>query len=490
MNSEVNRADLEVSCDLLVLGGGPGGYSAAFRGADLGLSTIIVERDSTLGGVCLNVGCIPSKALLHVAAVSDAAGELAESGVVFGAKTVDLDKLRAWKDSAVSKLTRGLQGLADGRKVRVVRGTGTFVSKNQLRVVAAHGETRLIRFAHAIIAAGSEAVDPYLVLGSAEGASLVGADPRIVDSTGALALPTLPKRMLVVGGGVIGLELATVYSALGAEVDIVEKGEQLMAGADRDFVRVWTRRNRRIRRILLSTVVSGMKKREHGLEISFRGQAQEPIEYDLILVATGRTPNGNRIGATEAGVRVGERGFIEVDSQMRTNVSHLFAVGDIVGAPMLAHKATHQGHVAAEAAAGLPSHFDARVIPDVAYTDPEIAWVGVTVEGAKQRAQRVRELVFPWQASGRAVASGREEGMTKLLIDEVSERVVGGGFVGTHAGDLIGELALAIEMGCHPADLAKTIHPHPTLCESTGLAAAIHEGACTELPLVSARVRK
>jgi len=336
----------------------------------------------------------------------------------------------------VSKLTRGLHGLADGRKVRVVRGQGKFVSDKTLRVTAESGESWLIHFAHAIIAAGSEAVAPHALLASAEGAELVSTDPRIVDSTGALALPTLPKRLLVVGGGVIGLELATVYAALGAEVDIVEKGVRLMAGADRDFVRIWQRKNERhLRRVMLNTVVSALKKRTHRLEVGFRGAFQEPAEYDLILVATGRTPNGHLIGANEAGVRVSERGFIEVDSQMRTNVAHIFAVGDIVGAPMLAHKATHQGHVAAEAAAGRPTHFDARVIPEVAYTDPEIAWVGVTVESARARGQRVRQAVFPWQASGRAVATSRAEGMTKLLIDEASERVVGGGVVGTHAGD-------------------------------------------------------
>jgi len=487
MNPEASLADRELTCDLLVVGGGPGGYSAAFRGADLGLSTMIVERGATLGGVCLNVGCIPSKALLHVASVSEAAGKLAEHGLMFTGKSVELDKLRAWKDATVSKLTRGLQSLANGRKVRVVRGSGKFVNDRSLQVTDGQGESKLIRFAHAIIAAGSEAVEPLALLGSAEGAESAFADPRIVDSTGALALPTLPKRMLVVGGGVIGLELATVYAALGAEVDIVEKADRLMAGADRDFVRVWTRSNqKRIRRILLGSVVSALKKTPRGLEVGFRGQVQEPTEYDLILVAAGRTPNGNLIGAAEAGVRVTERGFIEVDSQMRTNVPHIFAVGDIVGPPMLAHKATHQGHVAAEVAAGLTAHFDARVIPEVAYTDPEIAWVGVTVEGAKQRGQSVRELLFPWQASGRAVASGRDEGMTKLLIDEATERVVGGGIVGTHAGDLVGELALAIEMGCHATDLAKTIHPHPTLCESLGLAASIHDGACTELPKASA----
>ncbi len=347
------------------------------------------------------------------------------------------------------------------------------------------GETRTIRFASAIIATGSDAVDPYFLFegGWVEGAELVGRDPRIVGSTGALALPTLPKSMLVVGGGVIGLELATVYSALGAQVDIVEKRDRLLAGADRDFVQVWRRKNQqRVRRVLLNSELCGIRKVEQGLEITFRGEGHEPTVYDLILMAMGRTPNGNQIGASEAGIRLDDRGYIEVDLQMRTNVAHIFAVGDIVGTPMLAHKAAHQGHVAAEAAAGRPTHFDARVVPVVAYTDPEIAWVGVTVEGAMQSGQRVRQAVFPWQGSGRAVANGREEGMTKLLIDEATGRVVGGGIVGTQAGDLVGELALAIEMGCHPADLAKTIHPHPTLCESVGLAAAVYDGACTELP--------
>jgi len=473
------------TCDLLVLGGGPGGYSAAFRGADLGLSTIIVERDPTLGGVCLNVGCIPSKALLHVAAVSEAARELSSKGVTFGEPALDLDKLRTWKDSVVGQLTTGLERLAQQRNVREVRGSGSFVDERRLLVTSANGETELIHFASAIIAAGSKPVDPYLVLqsGQVEGAAISRLSPRIVDSTGALALPTLPKSMLVVGGGVIGLELATVYSALGAQVDIVEKGDRLLAGADRDLVEVWTRRNKgRFRQVLLNSVVSTIEEQPAGLEVTFGAAQREPTVYELILVAVGRTPNGHEIGAASAGIYVDERGYVGVDSQMRTNVAHIFAIGDIVRGPMLAHKAAHQGHVAAEAAAGRPAHFDASVIPEVAYTDPEIAWVGVTQEGAKQTGQRVRPAVFPWRASGRALVSGRAEGFTKLIVDEATGRIVGGGIVGTHAGDLVGEIGLAIEMGCHPEDVARTIHPHPTLCESVGLSAALLQGVCTDLP--------
>ena len=473
------------TCDLLVLGGGPGGYSAAFRGADLGLSTIIVERDATLGGVCLNVGCIPSKALLHVAAVSEAALELSSKGVTFGERALDLDKLRTWKESVVGKLQSGLERLAEQRKVREVRGCGSFVDERHLLVTGTNGETELIHFTSAIIAAGSKPVDPYLVLqsGQVDGAALSRQSPRIVDSTGALALPMLPKSMLVVGGGVIGLELATVYSALGAQVDIVEKGDRLLAGADRDLVEVWSRRNQgRFRQVLLNSVVSAIEEQPDGLEVTFAGAPREPTVYELILVAVGRTPNGHEIGAARAGIAVDERGFIGVDSQMRTNVAHIFAVGDIVRGPMLAHKAAHQGHVAAEAAAGHPAHFDASAIPEVAYTDPELAWVGVTEEGAKQSGRRVRLAVFPWRASGRALANDRAEGFTKLLVDDATGRVIGGGIVGTHAGDLIGELVLAIEMGCHPEDIARTIHPHPTLCESVGLTAAVLQGVCTDLP--------
>jgi len=481
------------TCDLLVLGGGPGGYSAAFRGADLGLSTIIVERDATLGGVCLNVGCIPSKALLHVAAVSEAAFELGSKGLTFGERALDLDKLRTWQKSVVGKLSSGLARLAQQRNVRVVSGSGSFVDGRRLLVTGTKGETQTIHFTSAVIAAGSEPVDPYAILpgGQVEGGAPSGRSPRIVDSTGALALPILPKSMLVVGGGVIGLELATVYSALGARVDVVEKGDRLLAGADQDLVGVWRMRNHgRFRRTLLGSVVSAIKEQPEGLEVTFSTADREPTVYELILVAVGRTPNGHKIGAAAAGIEVDDRGFIGVDSQMRTNVAHVFAVGDIVRGPMLAHKAAHQGHVAAEAAAGRPAHFDASVIPEVAYTDPEIAWAGVTEEGAHERGQRVRVAVFPWGASGRAIANDRAEGFTKLLVDEATGRVVGGGIVGTHAGDLIGELVLAIEMGCHPDDIAKTIHPHPTLCESIGLTAAVLQGVCTDLPRDAAAVRE
>jgi len=424
--------------------------------------------------------------------VSEAAQHLATHGLGFSQKTVDLSKLRTWKDSVVNQLTGGLSRLARERKVRVVHGTGAFVGSNRLRVNGSSSEGSTIQFAHAVIATGSEAVDPFLLFerSQVEGAAAIGKDPRIVDSTGALDLPAIPRSMLVIGGGVIGLELATVYAALGADVDIVEKGDRLLSTADRDLVDVWTRRNaQRMRSISSNTVVSAIKNSGHSLEVAFRGTRSDCASYDLILVAVGRTPNGNRLDATRAGVLVGENGFIPVDSQMRTNVPHIFAVGDVVAGPMLAHRASHQGHVAAEAAAGLPTHFDARVIPEVAYTDPEIAWVGVTEESARQSGRTVRRAVFPWIAAGRAIAHGRSEGLTKLLVDQATGRVVGGGIVGTHAGDLIGELGLAIEMGCHPTDLQKTIHPHPTLCESIGLAASVYEGSCTELPNVSVQKR-
>jgi dihydrolipoamide dehydrogenase len=380
MTNELTENERKLSCDLLVLGGGPGGYSAAFRGADLGLNTIIVERGATLGGVCLNVGCIPSKALLHVAAVSQAAAALSSKGVSFGKPALDLDGLRAWKDSVIDNLTGGLQALANGRKVLIIRGSGSFVDSRSLRVTGNDGATQIIHFTHAIIAAGSEAVDPYAIFdGQVAGAELVGKDPRIVDSTGALALPAIPMSMLVVGGGVIGLELATVYSALGAQVDVVEKGDRLLAGADRDLVEVWTESTSgRLRRVMLGTVASAIKAQPEGLELRFSGASHEPGVYDLILVAVGRTPNGKKLGANLAGINVDERGFIAVDKQMRTNIEHIFAVGDIVEGPMLAHKAAHQGHVAAEAAAGHAAYFDALVVPLVAYTDPVVAWVGVT----------------------------------------------------------------------------------------------------------------
>ena len=504
---------VDVECDLLVLGAGPGGYSAAFRAADLGLKTILVERYATLGGVCLNVGCIPSKALLHIAAVTEEAQQLSEHGVSFGRPTFDLDKLRAWKDKVVGKLTGGIGAMAKGRKVEVVRGVGKFLDSNHMEVALTTGagqtptgEKKVVRFAKAIIAAGSQAVKlPF-----------IPEDPRIVDSTGALELKAVPNKMLVIGGGIIGLEMATVYSALGARLDVVEMQDGLMPGADRDLVRVWEKLNtRRFDRVMLKTRTVKVEALKEGIIVWFEsadapsnmtgrtseasrasvtarpprlgpiGEGEqapaEPQVYDYVLVATGRAPNGKRIGAELAGVAVTERGFIEVDKQMRTNVPHIFAIGDIIGQPMLAHKAVHEGHVAAEAAAGHKAFFDATVIPSVAYTDPEIAWVGITEDEAKKQGRTVGKAKFPWTASGRAIANGRDEGFTKIIVDEETHRVIGGAIVGTHAGDLIGELALAIEMGADPEDIGKTIHPHPTLGESVGMVAEVFEGVCTDL---------
>ena len=468
---------VDIECDVVVLGGGPGGYSAAFRAADLGLSTVMIERYPVLGGVCLNVGCIPSKALLHVAAVMDEAARLAEHGVSYGAPQLDLEKLRGWKNKVVGKLTGGLAGMAKARKVTVLQGTGTFAGPNHLAVETGEGR-KVVSFKSAIIAAGSQAAKLRL-----NGTELPD-DPRIVDSTGALELATQPKCMLVIGGGIIGLEMGTVYSTLGARLDVVEMLDGLMAGADRDLVNVWQKFNaKRFDNILLKTRTTKVEATPAGLRVSFEGEKapQEPQLYDMILVSVGRVPNGNKIAADKAGVAVGERGFIAVDSQMRTNVSHIFAIGDIAGQPMLAHKAIHEGHVAAEAAAGLKSHFDARVIPAVAYTDPEIAWVGITEDEAKKQGLKYGVGKFPWAASGRAIANGRDEGFTKLLFDGESHRVIGGGIVGSGAGDLISEVALAIEMGADALDIGKTIHPHPTLSEPVGLSAEVYEGVCTDL---------
>ena len=472
----------DIECDVLVLGAGPGGYSAAFRAADLGKKTVLVERYATLGGVCLNVGCIPSKALLHVTSVIDEAAHFADIGVGFGKPSLDLDKLRAHKSKVVGKLTGGLNAMAKARKVTVVRGVGTFVGPHRLQVETttgagreSSGEKIVIRFAKAIIAAGSRAVKlPF-----------VPDDPRIVDSTGALQLTAVPKRMLVIGGGIIGLEMATVYSTLGARIDVVEMLDVLMNGADRDLVRVWQKYNeKRFDAVMLGTKTVGVDARKEGISVRFEGKQapSAPQLYDMVLVSAGRVPNGKDIRAEEAGVTVSERGFIEVNAQMRTNVAHIFAIGDIVGNPMLAHKAVHEGHVAAEAAAGEKSFFDARVIPSVAYTDPEIAWAGVTEDEAKAQGIKIKVGKFPWQASGRAIANGRDEGFSKLIFDEATHQIIGGGIVGTHAGDLISEVALAIEMGADAVDIGKTIHPHPTLGESVGLAAEVAEGTCTDLP--------
>ena len=466
-------------CDLLVLGAGPGGYSAAFRAADLGQKVILVERYPTLGGVCLNVGCIPSKALLHAAKVVDDAASMAEHGISFGAPKIDMDKLRDWKSKVVGKLTTGLAGMAKARKVSVLQGAGQFTGPHSIELQQADGK-RSISFASAIVAVGSQASK---VPGFPE-------DPRIMDSTGALELRQRPKRMLVIGGGIIGLEMGTVYSTLGARLDVVEMADGLMMGADRDLVAVWQKFNAaRLNRVMLKTRTAKIEAQKEGIKVWFEGEQapKEPQMYDLVLVSVGRAPNGGRIQAEAAGVTVTERGFIPVDSQMRTNVPNIFAIGDVVGQPMLAHKAVHEGHVAAEAATGLKSHFDARVIPSVAYVDPEIAWVGVSEEEAKKQGLRYSVGKFPWAASGRAIANGRDEGFTKLLFDEQSHRIIGGGIVGTGAGDLISEVALAIEMGADALDIGKTIHPHPTLGESIGMAAEVWEGVCTDLPPMKKR---
>jgi dihydrolipoamide dehydrogenase len=485
-------ADLD--CDVLVLGAGPGGYSAAFRAADLGLKVVLVERYATLGGVCLNVGCIPSKALLHVAAVMDEVKHFGSVGVSFGEPTVDINKLRTHKETVVGKLIGGLAAMAKMRKVTVVRGYGNFVGAHHVEVEETSGtgqeksgKKQTIAFKNCIIAAGSQAVRlPFMPV-----------DPRVVDSTGALDLKEIPKRMLILGGGIIGLEMGTVYSTLGARLDVVEMLDGLMQGADRDLVKVWQKMNApRFDNIMLKTKTVGAKATKAGIEVTFEGEgAPAPQTYDLVLQAVGRSPNGKKIAADKAGISVSDRGFIPVDIQMRTNVPHIFAIGDIVGQPMLAHKAVHEGHVAAEVIAGelqgnkelASAAFNARVIPSVAYTDPEIAWVGLTEDQAKAQGIKVKKGLFPWTASARAIANGRSEGFTKLLFDDSPEahghgKILGGGIVGTHAGDMIGEIALAIEMGADAVDIGKTIHPHPTLGESMGMAAEVAHGSCTDLP--------
>jgi dihydrolipoamide dehydrogenase len=473
---------VDLECEMLVLGAGPGGYSAAFRAADLGMKTVLVERYATLGGVCLNVGCIPSKALLHVAAVMDEVSHMDKLGISFGKPSIDRAMLKAHKDKVVGKLTGGLGAMAKMRKVTTVRGVGTFLDPYHLQVEETTGDgtektgkKQTIRFKQAIIAAGSQAVRlPFMP-----------QDPRVVDSTGALDLATEPKRMLILGGGIIGLEMGTVYSTLGARLDVVEMLDGLMQGADRDLVRVWQKMNTpRFDNIMLKTKTVGAEATSDGILVRFEGEQapKEPQVYDLVLQAVGRSPNGKKIGADKAGVIVTDRGFIPVDIQMRTNVPHIFAIGDVVGQPMLAHKAVHEAHVAAEAAAGEKSAFNARVIPSVAYTDPEVAWVGLTEDQAKAEGIAIKKGHFPWTASGRAIANTRDEGFTKLLFDAETHRIVGGGIVGTHAGDMIGEVALAIEMGADEIDIGKTIHPHPTLGESIGMAAEIAHGTCTDVP--------
>ena len=479
----------DLSCEMLVLGAGPGGYSAAFRAADLGMDVVLVERYATLGGVCLNVGCIPSKALLHSVAVMDEARHLSAHGISFAEPQIDIDKLRDYKDSVVSKLTTGLASMAKMRKVNVVQGVGQFIDPHHLQVTTTDGEgkqtSKTIRFKQAIIAAGSRVVKlPF-----------IPEDPRIVDSTGALELRQiqgkLPSKMLILGGGIIGLEMGTVYSSLGARLDVVEMMDGLMQGADRDLVKVWQKHNtHRFDNIYTNTKTVAVEAREDGIYVTFEKANDtstapaEPQRYDMVLVAVGRAPNGLLIGAEHAGVAVNERGFINVDAQMRTNVPHIFAIGDIVGQPMLAHKAVHEAHVAAESAHGEKAFFDVRQIPSVAYTDPEVAWAGLTEEQAKAQNIAIKKGVFPWQASGRAIANGRDEGFTKLIFDAATGRILGGGIVGTGAGDLISEVCLAIEMGADSIDIGKTIHPHPTLGESIGMAAEVADGHCTDVPPV------
>ena len=472
----------QIECDVLVLGGGPGGYSAAFRSADLGMKTVLVERYSTLGGVCLNVGCIPSKALLHNAAVIDEVAHLEKNGIKFGKPEVDIDSLRGYKEKVISKLTSGLAGMAKMRNVEKVRGVGRFLDANHMEVQITAGkgkdltgDTKIVKFKQAIIAAGSYAVKlPF-----------IPDDPRIIDSTGALELKSVPKRMLIIGGGIIGLEMGTVYSTLGARLDVVELADGLMLGADRDLVKVWQNwNNHRFDNIMLQSKTTSIEPKEDGVWVTFEGPnvPQGPQCYDLVLYSTGRAPNGKTIGAENAGVNVDERGFIATNKQMRTNVPNIFAIGDIIGQPMLAHKAVHEAHVAAENAAGHQAWFDARVIPGVAYTDPEVAWVGVTEDQAKKEGIKITKGVFPWAASGRAIANGRDEGFTKLIFDAENGQILGGAIVGPHAGDMIGEICLGIEMGADAIDIGKTIHPHPTMGESIGMAAEAAKGVCTDLP--------
>jgi len=463
----------EIKTQVVILGGGPGGYSAAFRAADLGLEVTLVESRNTLGGVCLNVGCIPSKALLHVAKVIDDAAAMESHGVTFGAPKIDLDKIRSWKESVIGQLTGGLDGMAKMRKVKVVNGYGKFTGSNTLEVVDGD-TTSTITFDNAIVAAGSQPVNlPF-----------IPEDDRVIDSTGALELKDVPEKLLVLGGGIIGLEMGTVYRALGSQIDVVEFADQLVPAADKDVIKIYQRYVKNKFNVMLSTKVVGVEAKEDGLYVTFEGKKApaEPVRYDKVLVAVGRTPNGKLLDAEKAGVAVDERGFINVDKQLRTNVNHIFAIGDIVGQPMLAHKAVHEAHVAAEVISGQKHFFDPKCIPSIAYTDPEIAWVGVTEREAKEQGLNIETAVFPWAASGRAIASARTEGQTKMIFDKDTGRVIGGAMVGINAGEMLGEIGLAVEMGADGEDLALTIHAHPTLNESIGLAAEIFEGSITDLP--------
>lgn len=470
--NEINSNTNELDAEVLVLGSGPGGYTAAFRAADLGKKTILVERYDTLGGVCLNVGCIPSKALLHVAKVISDIEEMKEVGIDLGEPNVDINSVRQWTESVINKLTGGLKQMAGQRKVTTVHGVGHFTSSNTLEVTGNNG-VQTITFDHAIIAAGSQA---SMIPGLPD-------DDRILDSTSALLLNKIPERLLVIGGGIIGLEMATVYEALGSKITIVEMLDGLMAGADKDLVRPFQKHvKKRYQNIYLKTAVTSISADPDKLTVTFEGdKAPASDEFDAVLVAVGRRPNGHNIGAENAGIHIDERGFIPVDNQQRTNIANIFAIGDIVGQPMLAHKATHEGKVAAEVIAGLKSAFDANVIPSVAYTDPEVAWVGVTELQAKENKINYGKGVFPWAASGRSLSLGRDEGMTKVLFDKDSKRIIGAGIVGPNAGDLIAEATLAIEMGCDAEDIGLTIHPHPTLSETVAMAAEVFEGTITDL---------
>ncbi|KAE9530276.1 dihydrolipoyl dehydrogenase [Testudinibacter aquarius] len=471
----------EIKTQVVVLGAGPAGYSAAFRCADLGLETVIVERFSTLGGVCLNVGCIPSKALLHVAKVIEEAKALAQHGIVFGEPSTDVDKIRGWKEKVINQLTGGLAGMAKMRKVQVVNGYGKFSGANSLIVAGEDGDVT-IKFDNAIIAAGSRPIQlPFIP----------HEDPRIWDSTDALKLTSVPENLLIMGGGIIGLEMGTVYHALGSKIDVVEMFDQVIPAADKDIVKIYTKRIEKKFNLLLETKVTAVEAKADGIYVSMEGKAaNETRRYDAVLVAIGRTPNGKLIDAGVAGVEVDERGFIRTDKQMRTNVDHIFAIGDVVGQPMLAHKGVHEGHVAAEVIAGKKHYFDPKVIPSIAYTEPEVAWVGKTEKECKAEGINYETALFPWAASGRAIASDCADGMTKLIFDKDSHRVIGGAIVGTNGGELLGEIGLAIEMGCDAEDLALTIHAHPTLHESVGLAAEVFEGTITDLPNAKAKKKK
>ncbi|MGS0675986.1 dihydrolipoyl dehydrogenase [Shewanella sp. 0m-4] len=472
----------EIKTQVVVLGAGPAGYSAAFRAADLGLDTVIVERFSTLGGVCLNVGCIPSKALLHVSKVIEEAKAVSSHGVVFGEPQIDLDKLREYKQSVIGQLTSGLGGMSKMRKVNVVNGLGKFTGPNTLEVQGEDG-VKVVHFEQAIIAAGSRPIQlPFIP----------HEDPRVWDSTDALELKEVPGKLLVMGGGIIGLEMGTVYSSLGSEIDVVEMFDQVIPAADKDVVRVYTKKIKKKFNLMLETKVTAVEAKEDGIYVTMEGKKApaEPVRYDAVLVAIGRVPNGKGLDAEKAGVNVDERGFINVDKQMRTNVPNIFAIGDIVGQPMLAHKGVHEGHVAAEVISGLKHFFDPKVIPSIAYTDPEVAWVGLTEKEAKEQGVAYETATFPWAASGRAIASDCADGMTKLIFDKETHRVIGGAIVGVNGGELLGEIGLAIEMGCDAEDLALTIHAHPTLHESVGLAAEIYEGSITDLPNPKAKKKK